>query len=136
MSSSKLTQFDTLLFGLKHPQHAISPLQNSPLHKSPFRFCPKINRPGLNRHSFNRPISQFAPFRIVLNYKNKKFGFLRREQGRQELVVEQLSADQAPPRQRRGDELRTERMLEVTKRYDADVVGFLHDMAANLEINL
>ena len=94
------------------------------------------NRPGSNRPSFNRPNSQFAPLRIVLHYKNKKFGFLRREQGHQELVVEQLSVGQARPRQRRGDELRTERMLEVIKRYEADVVNFLHDMAANLEINL
>ena len=37
---------------------------------------------------------------------------------------------------RDSHELRTERMLEVIKRYDADVVGFQHDMAANLEIDL
>ena len=86
-------------------------------------------RPDSNRPSFCRPNSQFAPLRIVLNDKNETFGFLRREQGHQELVVEELSG---------GDshELRTERMLEVIKRYDADVVGFLHNMAANLEINL
>ena len=67
----------------------------------------------------------------------KLFGFLLREQNHQEVVIAQLGAGQTPPKKRKKDELRTERLLEVAKRYDGvDLVGFLRNMSANLEISL
>jgi len=67
----------------------------------------------------------------------KLFGFLRREQGHQELMIAQISAGQSPPKKRKKYELRTERLMEVVKRYDGvDIVGFLRDISASLEINL
>ena len=67
----------------------------------------------------------------------KLFGFLHRKQGYQELMIAQIFAGQSPRKKRKKYELRTERLLEVVKPFDgADIVGFLRDMSANLEINL
>ena len=52
-------------------------------------------------------------------------------------MIAQICAGQSPRKKRKKYELRTERLLEVVKPFDgADIVGFLRDMSANLEINL
>jgi len=67
----------------------------------------------------------------------KLFGFLHRKQDYQELMIAQICAGQSPRKKRKKYELRTERLLEVGKPFDGtDIVGFLRDMSANLEINL
>ena len=77
--------------------------------------------------------------RICCSYPTvyKLFGFLRWEQGHQEVITAQLGAGHPPPKKRTGDELRCQRLMEVAKRYgDNDVVAFLRNMTANVEINL
>ena len=52
-------------------------------------------------------------------------------------MIAQICAGQSLQKKRKKYELRTERLLEVVKPFDGtDIVGFLRDMSADLEINL